>query len=236
MFLTSYPKEKGWEKGSLLTEEGRSAIGRPQDLHTASFVRRHRGVRGEGLVAETYRRFPYYATRSEIAERVLRGDAAALEPLSRAVRSTSKPIAVSTIGYERRILELPQRAASLRSHAALRRSSKPYQPEVRILEGDARERLRRRGDSLRAPTRAWDRLEQRQSLETQEDYDALFAEYERKHLPKQTEALSKIAGWVRARECVALTCYELLPQQCHRLCVAEALECKFGKAFAAKHL
>jgi uncharacterized protein (DUF488 family) len=78
--------------------------------------------------------------------------------------------------------------------------------------------------------------EQRQSLETQSDYDELFAEYERTNLPQQTETLAMIAGWVDAGERVALTCYERLPQQCHRHCVAEALEGRFGKEFAAKHL
>jgi uncharacterized protein (DUF488 family) len=78
--------------------------------------------------------------------------------------------------------------------------------------------------------------EQRRSLKTQEDYDALFMEYEREHLPQQGAALSKIAEWVRSGERVALTCYERLPQRCHRHCVAEALENKFGKEFATNHL
>ena len=66
--------------------------------------------------------------------------------------------------------------------------------------------------------------DERQSLETQADYDALFADYERKSLPRQTEALKKIGAWVQAGERVALTCFEKLPEQCHRHCVAEALE------------
>ena len=78
--------------------------------------------------------------------------------------------------------------------------------------------------------------EQRQSLDSQEDYDALFAEYERASLPKQTDALKTIQGWVRSGERVALTCYEHLPQQCHRHCVAEALEARFGEDFSPKHL
>ena len=69
-----------------------------------------------------------------------------------------------------------------------------------------------------------------------DDYDALFAQYERKNLPKQAPALAKIAAWARAGERVALTCYELLPNQCHRHCVAQALENKFGKGFETKHL
>src|SRR5450755_4588902 len=61
-----------------LTDSGRKAIGGTQDFQLAAFARRWRGARGDALVAETYRRFPYYATRSEIAERVLKGDATAL--------------------------------------------------------------------------------------------------------------------------------------------------------------
>jgi uncharacterized protein (DUF488 family) len=47
--------------------------------------------------------------------------------------------------------------------------------------------------------------EQRQSLETQADYDALFAQYERESLPLQGSALAKIRDWVRSGERVALT-------------------------------
>jgi uncharacterized protein (DUF488 family) len=78
--------------------------------------------------------------------------------------------------------------------------------------------------------------EQRKSLETQADYDALFAEYERDSLPMQGPALAKIRAWVRSGERVALTCYERVPSRCHRHCVSEALEREFGKGFAAKHL
>jgi uncharacterized protein (DUF488 family) len=78
--------------------------------------------------------------------------------------------------------------------------------------------------------------EQRQSLETQADYDALFADYERESLPLQGRALAKIEEWIRSGERVALTCYERQPEQCHRHCVAKALEREFGKGLAAKHL
>jgi uncharacterized protein (DUF488 family) len=78
--------------------------------------------------------------------------------------------------------------------------------------------------------------EQRQELHTQADYDALFAEYERESLPQQRAALDKIRGWVAAGERVALTCFERLPQQCHRHCVAEALEHMSGAKLKAHHL
>ena len=66
--------------------------------------------------------------------------------------------------------------------------------------------------------------DQRQELNTQADYDALFAAYEREYLPRQRTALDKIRDWVVKGERGALTCFERLPQHCHRHCVAEALE------------
>lgn len=69
----------------------------------------------------------------------------------------------------------------------------------------------------------------RQSLDTQADYDALFETYEQTSLPNQGASLSKIQGWVAGGERVALTCFEHLPYQCHRHCVAEALASQFGK-------
>jgi hypothetical protein len=70
----------------------------------------------------------------------------------------------------------------------------------------------------------------------QSDYDALFAEYERSSLPNQTPALEKIRDWVAGGECVALTCFDWLPQQCHRHCGAEALEERVGDGFGVTNL
>ena len=78
--------------------------------------------------------------------------------------------------------------------------------------------------------------EERRELVTQADYDALFAVYRRDALPQQTRVLTQIRQWVDQGERVALTCFEALPQQCHRHCVADALQHQFGKAFAPMHL
>ena len=65
---------------------------------------------------------------------------------------------------------------------------------------------------------------ERRHLETQADYDALFKRYEADVLPSQAEAVADIATWIRDGESVAVTCYELHPHQCHRHCVAAAVE------------
>ena len=77
--------------------------------------------------------------------------------------------------------------------------------------------------------------EQRQDLKTQADYEALFAAYERWDLPKQKAVVERIAGWIREGHRVALTCFEALPEQCHRHCVAEAVAERLGKV-VIRHL
>jgi uncharacterized protein (DUF488 family) len=244
--FTSYAdRRKLVERGFLaedehhwqLTTEGKRAVGGTQDLLPSDFARRHRDLRGDTLVAETYRRFPYYATRSEIAERVLRGDNDALRRIEAARPASSKAVTVSTIGYEGRTLErylneLLRASVTLlcdvRRNAISRKYgfSKGTLAKVCKGVGIRYEHLPELGIAS----------EQRRSLETQADHDALFAEYERQSLPEQGHALVKIREWTGAGDRVALTCYERLPQQCHRHCVAEALEREFGKRLAARHL
>ncbi len=85
--FTSYAdRRKLIERGFLeddehrwtLTGEGRRAIGPTMDMPMSAFAQRYTKLRGDALVAHTYRRYPFFATRSEIAERVLQGDQEAL--------------------------------------------------------------------------------------------------------------------------------------------------------------
>jgi hypothetical protein len=219
-----------------LTDSGRKAIGGTQDFQLTAFAQRWRGSRGDALVAETYRRSPYYATRSEIAERVLKGDATALERIETA-RPATRVAAVSTIGYEGRTLEsylneLLRAGVTLLCDVRRNPISRKY--------GFSKSTLARGCEGVGIRYEHLPELgiasDQRQSLESQADYDALFARYERKSLPLQGQALAKIQEWVRAGACVALTCYERLPQQCHRHCVSEAMERRVGNGLEAQHL
>jgi uncharacterized protein (DUF488 family) len=71
--------------------------------------------------------------------------------------------------------------------------------------------------------------DERQALNDLTDYERLFLKYERTVLPMQTEALARIADWIKAGDCVALTCYERLPEYCHRTRVARTVEKLIGK-------
>ena len=224
--------EDGWQ----ITAEGRKIIGRTMDMQLAAFAKRHRGLHGDALVADTYRRFPFFATRSEIAERILKGDDAALARI-KAVRAKATGPALSTIGYEGHTLEsyltiLLKSGVTILCDVRRNPISRKY--------GFSKNTLARGCEGVGIRYEHLPELgiasEQRQSLDTQADYDALFADYERTWLPKQGAALKKIQGWMDAGDRVTLTCYEHQPNQCHRHCVAEALEGERSKEVTAKHL
>ena len=219
-----------------LTPEGRHYVESGPDMLLAAFVERLGGLRGDELVADTYRRFPYYAIKSEIADRVLKGDSNALKRI-KAERKNVAARALQTIGYEGHSLEsylnvLLRAGVTILCDVRRNPMSRKY--------GFAKSTL---SSSCQAVGIRYEHLpelgipsDQRQELQTQADYDALFETYEKDWLPSQDESLNLVQSWIAAGEHVALTCYEHLPQQCHRHCVAEALESRSETQITAIHL
>jgi len=244
--FTSYAdKRRLVERGLLthdenflqLTEEGQK-VAREQavnPLFVGTFCREHKGLRGTPLVAKVYRLDPYYATRSEILDKVLT-DAAERESVNKA-RPAKGKAGICTIGYEGKCLEtylnqLLRAGVSLLCDVRKNPLSRKY--------GFSKSTLKNACDGVGIRYEHLPQLgiasEERRELNSQADYDALFENYERKNLPFQTKPLSQISEWVKAGECVALTCFELLPHQCHRHCVAEAVEKQLGGELTARHL
>lgn len=225
------PSDQQW----TLTPSGTARLGE-SDLFSKAFALRMKGLRGDNLVAETYRQYPYYAIRSEIAGRVLKGDSQSLER----IRLESIPLhysKIATIGYEERTLEnylnlLIGSGVTLLCDVRRNPLSRKYGFSKATLAkacegvGIRYEHLPDLGISS----------EQRRALDTQEDYDALFSEYEASQLPHLRPQLLRLGEWVAEGQRLALTCYERLPAQCHRHCVSDALEDIFGLTFRARHL
>ncbi len=227
--------DQQWE----LTEKGR-AMARKQavlPLVVGKFCRAHRHLRGNNLIAEQYRKHPYYATRSEIVEKVL-PDAAERRAVDKA--RPPKPLpGLVTLGYEGRSLEaylnvLLKNSVTLLCDVRRNPLSRKY--------GFSKSTLSKACEGVGIRYEHLPELgiasEERQELVTQADYEALFAEYERKSLrrPEAVGALAKIRAWIEQGERVALTCYEAQPGQCHRHCVAEALERDSKAKLRAQHL
>ena len=220
-----------------LTDTGR-AIARQSGFLTLSlqgFCKRYANLRGDPLVEETYRRYPFYATRSEILSR-LSLDPETLQKIATA-RAVSPKASLLTIGYEGRSVEaylndLLRAGVTLLCDVRRNPLSRKY--------GFAKKTLSTASNGVGIRYEHVPELgiasEERRELHTQSDYDALFASYRENHLPGQTEALNKIRDWIKEGNRVALTCYERAPEQCHRHCVAESLEQAWGKNLHAVHL
>jgi uncharacterized protein (DUF488 family) len=220
-----------------LTNAGRQVARKEavMPLVVARFCRDHARLRGNSLIAEQYRKFPYYATRSEILDKIL--DDAESRHLVFAARPKPAKPGLLTIGYEGRSLEgylnlLLTNSVTLLCDVRRNPLSRKY--------GFSKSTLSKACEGVGIRYEHLPELginsEERRDLNTEEDYDALFAEYERKSLPRQTQALRRIRGWVQDGDRLALTCFERLPEHCHRLCVAKALAQQAGKDLVAVHL
>jgi uncharacterized protein (DUF488 family) len=203
-----------------LTEARAKAI---DPMRAVSFCRRYSHLRGNELILEQYRRFPYYATRSELLKTL------PLESDERERIDAARPqfpeARLLTLGYEGRSLEnylneLLRAGVSVLCDVRRNPLSRKYGFSKKTLN-TACQGVGIRYEHLPGLGITSDK---RKKLVTQADYDVLFDEYERTVLPQQAEALGTILGWIGDGDRVALTCYERLPQQCHRTRVATALE------------
>jgi hypothetical protein len=226
--------ERHWE----LTAAGRQQAERlRKDVDVLNgFAFRHRDVRGDALVAQTYRHLPYYAIRSEIADRVLRGDDDALRRIEGARPTRGRP-GISTIGYEGRTLEAYLNVL-LRAGVTLlcdvRRN--PISRKYGFSKGTLSRSCEGVGIQYVHIPELGIASDKRQGLTSPTDFDALFDEYVQTALPTQVASLHRIREWVERGEAVALTCFEASADQCHRRRVSDALSAQFGQEFTARHL
>jgi uncharacterized protein (DUF488 family) len=244
--FTSYAdKRRLVERGFLeddeqtwrLTSSGRKTVSQEavDPLQIAAFCRKYATLRGNELVSEVYRRQPYFAIRSEILHKI------PLEKQTIAAIESARPKrqepGLLTIGYE---------GKSLESYL-----NQLIRADVTVLCDVRRNPLSRKyGFSKTTLAKACDGLgiryvhfpelgipsEARRNLNTQEQYDRLFADYEREVLPLQAGALNGIRSWVSKGERAALTCFERFPHQCHRHCVANELKRVEGEKLTLVHL
>lgn len=244
--FSSYADKRRLVKQGLLTEEeqkwqltdaGRAALRKTKEQWQSMdlFCRRYGKLRGTPLIALTYRRFPYFATRSEILRNVLPNPDE--REMVNAARPARRGAGLFTIGYEGKSLEaylnqLLQASVTILCDVRRNPLSRKYGFSKNTLAkgcegvGIRYEHIPELGIASEA----------RRGLATQADYEALFTDYKRRSLPRLKNTLAKIRSWVKKGECVALTCFERFPAQCHRHCIAEALERSLGRRFTPLHL
>lgn len=226
------------DKNWILTEAGRrTVVENAYHLEsTRDFTRQWGRMTGNALIAETYRRFPYFATRSESAPKILCNEPDTLDRIEQA-RPRTGPPGLVTIGYEGRSLDaylvmLHKDGVDVLCDVRRNAISRKYGFSKRTLASICKkvdiqyEHLPQLGIAS----------EERRGLRTHHDYTALFRKYKQTCLPSQKGALHTVRSWLADGRRVALTCYELQPGQCHRHCVTEALQKQVKKGIQVKHL
>lgn len=78
--------------------------------------------------------------------------------------------------------------------------------------------------------------EERQELNSQEDYDKLFDNYRKNNLPHTMNDQNKIFNLLKTKKRIALTCFEADVCQCHRKHLAEAISNKPEFIYEIKHI
>jgi len=178
--------------------------------------------RGNLLIRKVYERYPYYAIRSEIAEKVL--DRVALQTVRAVNRQLVKTEQVLfSIGYEGKSIETFVNILlknDIRLLCDVRRN--PISRKFGFSQGKLQHIVESVGILyVHIPELGIDSTE-RQSLETQADYSALFAKYE-KTLSSKTKALKHTYSLLKSNVRIALMCYEQDPNCCHRTVIKNYL-------------
>ena len=173
------------------------------------------------LIGITYKRYPYYALKSKIAEKYLTPEE--LNNLSKYVEPIQETC-LYTIGYE---------GISLESYL-----NKLIKKNIKVLcdvrknalsmkFGFSKNQLKNACEGVgilyyHLPDVGID-SDQRQELSTQADYDRLFDKYVSSTLPYTMGTQTFILQLLQEYSSVALTCFEAQSCQCHRSHLAKAI-------------
>ncbi|MDZ4703676.1 MAG: DUF488 family protein [Saprospiraceae bacterium] len=208
---------------------------KPADLKLLQEVKANYGkMNATALMKHTYINFPFYAINSKAAETILTKDE--LEKVSNAKPKGNKTV-LFTIGYE---------GISLEEYLVrLLKNDVKVLVDVRnnplsMKYGFSKSQLKKYCASLDIEyvhiPEVGIQSDQRQELNTQSDYDKLFAIYLKNNLSKTTPYQNEILKLLKQYKRIALTCFEANICQCHRKYLAEAIETLPDFNYEVKHI
>ena len=175
------------------------------------------------LVAYTYKRWPFTAINSAIKEKLLNKEELSKVQMQKERFTKTEPMLL-TIGYEGFTLETYLRQLiSNDVHVLCDVRKNAFSMKYGFSKGILQKACEGLGIKYVHVPELGIESKQRQALETQQDYDALFEQYERTTLQKNWKYLLGVHNLLSQYTRVCLTCFEKDPKQCHRTRVAKAL-------------
>src|SRR5665213_2978913 len=191
-------------------------------------------LHGTKLLQDVYRRYPYYAIKSDRAAKIMNDQE--LSAIT-APRPTASAACFFTIGYEGSSLEGYLNRLiknNVKTLVDVRRN--PLSRKYGFSKKTLSDTVRKLGiDYVHIPELgiASDR---RQELNTQADYDRLFNSYERQELKQNGKALQDLFNLFLKDKRVAITCFEAKVCMCHRGRVAKAMSSYPNWKYDIRHI
>jgi uncharacterized protein (DUF488 family) len=192
------------------------------------------GMCTNALMRHTYINYPFYATRSKVAENIL--SKTEFEKVKKAKPINRKTI-LFTIGYE---------GISLEEYLVrLLKNDIKVLVDVRnnplsMKYGFSKSQLEKYCESLEILYLHFPDLgiqsDQRQELNSQSDYDNLFFLYRKNNLSKAINTQTEILELLKKNKRIALTCFESNINKCHRKHLAEAIAALPDFIYEVKHI
>ena len=198
-----------------------STLGTSIQNNVLLFAKDFKSKKGNELIRYVYNRYPYYAIKSEISSNIM--NAFELAKISQ-FKPSDKTYKFFTIGYEGRSFEnylnrLIKNNVMILCDVRKNPLSRKY--------GFSKEKLSKTLKKLDIEYIHLGELgiisEKRQTLNSQQDYDKLFDEYENTTLYKNKKTLDKLLNIFLDKKRVAITCFEAESYLCHRSRIAKAL-------------
>ncbi|TAL28733.1 MAG: DUF488 domain-containing protein [Alphaproteobacteria bacterium] len=186
-----------------------------------AFYERYAQLKGDPLIQDIYRRYPYFAINSGIAKRLMNSQE--LKNIHEHRPQNSEPC-FFTIGYEGSSFEgYLNRLIKNNIHTLVDVRRNPLSRKYGFSKKTLCDTVQKLGiDYVHIPALGI-ASDKRQELATQEDYERLFDEYEKQDLKQNQAALKQLLNLVIDRKRVAITCFEAHVCMCHRSRVAKAL-------------
>jgi uncharacterized protein (DUF488 family) len=186
------------------------------------------------LMKHTYINFPFYAIKSEVVENILTKEE--LEIVNKAKPKGNKTV-LFTIGYEGISLEeYLVRLIKNDVKVLVDVRNNPLSMKYGFSKSQLKKHCANLGIEYVHIPELGIESDQRQELNTQSDYDKLFAAYRKNNLSKTTHYQNEILKLLKQHKRVALTCFEANICQCHRKHLAEAIEALSDFEYEVKHI
>ena len=191
-------------------------------------------MNGIALMRHTYVNYPYFALNSVKAIDILTPDE--IDKVN-SVRPSSGKMILFTIGYEGISLEHYINKLILNDVKMLVDVRKN---PLSMKYGFSKTLLKKFCESVgieyvHIPDVGID-SDQRQELNSQQDYDQLFSVYKKVNLKATKDIQSKILELLKAKKRIALTCFEANICQCHRKPLSESIAALSIEQFEIKHI